>query len=124
MDLHLELVGRELYGMTLFGAPRLSDNNMVRVKKQLDKSILAFKTLAKFSPYVAGDQFTMADCAAFCALPVLGMVTKIAYGQDLLEAHGVDYKPYMKLLAERPSVQRVIAVRKAMQTAMQAAAKA
>ena len=34
------------------------------------------------------------------------------YGEDLLLAGGVDYKPYIKMLSERPSAQKVIADRK------------
>jgi glutathione S-transferase len=43
----------------------------------------------------------------------VGNATKIIYGEDLFVANGLDYKPYMKMLGERPSVQRVLADRKA-----------
>jgi glutathione S-transferase len=43
------------------------------------------------------------------------MATKAAFGEDLLLAGGVDYKPYMKLVAERASAQKVVADRKAAQ---------
>jgi glutathione S-transferase len=62
---------------------------------------------------VAGDQFTIADCAAWASLPLVGMATNSVLGEDLLAAHGVDWKGYLKLLADRPSVQRVAADRKA-----------
>ena len=68
-----------------------------------------------FSPYVAGEQFTQADCSAFNNLPLVGMATKGAYGEDLLLAGGVDYKPYIKLVSERPAAQKVAADRKAAQ---------
>ena len=41
------------------------------------------------------------------------MATKAIYGEDLLLAAGVDYKPYFKLINERASAQRVAADRKA-----------
>ena len=41
------------------------------------------------------------------------MATKIVYGEDLLSASGVDWKPYAKLVGDRPSAQRVTADRKA-----------
>ncbi|HEY0441904.1 MAG TPA: hypothetical protein VGD36_17700, partial [Xanthobacteraceae bacterium] len=66
-------------------------------------------------PYAAGDTFTMADCSAFTSLPVVGMATKAVYGEDLLQAAGVDHKAYTKLIGERPSAQKVIADRKASQ---------
>ena len=112
IDLHLELVARELYPQAFFGGT-VSESNQARVRKQLEKNIAAFKRLAKFAPYLAGDRFTQADCAGFASLPVVGMATKAIYGEDLLLAAGVDYKPYIKLIGERPSAQRVVADRKA-----------
>jgi glutathione S-transferase len=112
VDLHLELVARELYGQAFFGGT-ISDSAKERVRKQLTKNIAAFQKLAKFAPYIAGDSFSQADCAAYVSLPLVGMATKVIYGEDLLLAAGVDYKPYLKMVAERPSVQKVDADRKA-----------
>jgi glutathione S-transferase len=69
-----------------------------------------FAKLAKFSPYIAGDTFTLADCAAICHLPLISSCTKIIYGEDLLA--GLPAKDYLKAMAERPSVQKVNADRK------------
>lgn len=112
IDLHLELVARDLYPQAFFGGT-VSESSLARIRKQLDKNILAFKRLVKFAPYAAGDTFTLADCAAFASLPLVGMATKAVYGEDLLLAAGVDYKPYIKLVGERPSAQKVLADRKA-----------
>lgn len=87
----------------------------VRVRKQLEKNIAAFKRVAKFAPYIAGDSFTQADCAAWASLPLVGMASKAVYGEDLLVAGGFDYKPYLKMVGERPSVAKVAADRKAAQ---------
>lgn len=116
IDLHLELVARELYSGAFFGGTT-SDSTKARVRKVLDRNIIAFKRLAKFSPFVAGDDFSMADCAAYAALPALGLATKATYGEDLLDVHGVPYKAYLKLLSARPSIQRVAEDRKAAQMA-------
>lgn len=112
IDLHLELVARELYGQAFFGGT-ISDSAKDRVHKQLIKNISAFKQLAKFSPFVAGDTFTQADCSAYVNLPVVGIATKSIYGEDLLIAAGVDYKPYLKMISERPSAQKADADRRA-----------
>ncbi len=114
IDLHLELVARELYGKAFFGG-EISEGNAERVRKQLAKNIAAFKRLAKFTPYMAGDTFTQADCAAFVSLPLVGMASRIVLGEDLLAAAGVDWKSYTKLIGERASAQRVNADRKAEQ---------
>lgn len=112
VDLHLELVARELYPKAFFGGS-VSEETLVRTRKLLDKNIPALKRLAKFSPYVAGDTFTQADCAAWVSLPLIGMATKACYGEDLLAAAGIDVRGYSKLIGERPAAQKVTADRKA-----------
>ena len=122
IDLHLELVARELYPKAFFGGD-ISEANAARVRKLLAKNIAGFKRLAKFAPFVAGDTFTQADCAAWASLPLVSMATKIVYGEDLLGTGGVDWKSYSKRIGERPSAQRVSADRKADQDRAAAAAK-
>ena len=122
IDLHVELVARELYPKAFFGG-ELSEANAARIHKLLTKNIAALARLAKFAPYVAGSSFTQADCAAWVSLPLVTMATKIVYGEDLFAAGGIDWKPYSKLIAERPSAQRVAADRQAEQEKA-AAAKA
>jgi glutathione S-transferase len=111
IDMHLELVVRDLYPQAFFGGT-VSESSQARVRKQLEKNIPAFAKLAKFSPYVAGDSFTLADCSAWVSLPLVGMATKIVLGEDLLAA-AVDYKPYIKMIGERPAAVKVAADRKA-----------
>ncbi len=124
LELHLELVAREIYGEAFFGAPRSGDTHKARVRKLLDRNIPAYKQLARFAPYAAGDRFTLADCAAYVHLPVVALATKVVYGEDLVAAHGIDWKAYCKRIAERPSAQRVDADRKADQARTLAAAQA
>jgi glutathione S-transferase len=112
IDLHLELVARELYAQAFFGGT-VSDSTKERVRKQLAKNIPAFKRLARFAPYAAGDTFTLADCAAWPSLPLVGMATKAVLGEDLLAAAGIDWKTYSRMVGERPSAARITADRKA-----------
>jgi len=112
IDLHIELVTRELYPKAFFGG-EVSESNAARTRKLLERNLAAFKRLAKFSPYVAGDSFTQADCAAWVSLPLVTMATKIVYGEDLLATAGIAWKPYSALIGARPSAQRVIADRNA-----------
>ena len=122
IDLHLELVARELYAEAFFGGT-VSDDTKARVRKLLDKQIVGFKRLAKFGPYVAGDQFTLADCSAYVSLPLVALATKKVLGEDLLAAAGIDWKAYAGQIAQRPSAQKVDADKKADAAAMAAAAK-
>lgn len=124
LELHLELVAREIYGEAFFGAPPSSETHKARVRKLLDRNIPAYKQLARFAPYAAGETFTLADCAAYVHLPVVALATKAVYGEDLVAAHGIDWKAYVKRIAERPSAKRVDADRKADQARTLAAAQA
>jgi glutathione S-transferase len=119
VDLHLELVARELYAQAFFGGS-ISESAQARVRKLLVRHIAGFQRLAKFTPYVAGDTFTQADCAAYVSLPLVGLSTRLVLGEDLLDSAGVDWKAYVKLIAPRPSAQRVDADRKADQARMAA----
>ncbi|MED5621571.1 glutathione S-transferase family protein [Ideonella sp. BN130291] len=112
VELHLELVARELYPQAFFGGT-VSEANQARIAKLLTRNITGFKRLAKFSPYLAGDTFTQADCSAHVSLPLVGMASKIVLGDDLLLAQGVDWKAYTRFIGERPSAQKVAADRKA-----------
>ena len=120
VDLHLELVARELYAQAFFGGT-VPESTRERVRKLLARNIAGFQRLARFAPYVAGDQFTLADCSAWVSLPLVAMSTKIVLGEDMLQAAGIDWKAYNKLIGERGSAQRVSADRKAEESAMTAA---
>ncbi|MDQ2734990.1 MAG: glutathione S-transferase [Pseudomonadota bacterium] len=114
VDLHLELVARDLYPKAFFGG-QVSEGSAARVRRTLEKNIAAFKRLARFDPYVAGATFTQADCAAWNSLPLVSMATRSVYGEDLLAAAGIDWKAYVRYVGERPSAQKVAADRKAEQ---------
>lgn len=110
MELHLELVARDLYGEAFFGG-KISDETKTRAQKLLKRHIAAFSRIAKFSPYIAGAEFTMADCSAVVHLPLISMATKAIYGEDMMAEYPV--RDYLKLMGERPTVQKVTADRKA-----------
>jgi len=119
VDLHLELVARNLYPKAFFGGS-VSEATATRTRAQLERNIAAFKRLARFSPYVAGDSFTQADCSAWNSLPLVSMATRAVYGEDLLAAAGIDLKSYSRVVGERPSAQKVAADRKAAQAQLTA----
>lgn len=120
VELHLELVARELYAQAFFGGT-VSEGTQARVRKQLTKNIAGFARLARFSPWIAGETFTTADCAAYVSLPLVAMATRLVLGEDMLAAAGVDWKPYVQRVGERPSAQRVSADRKLEQDRLKAA---
>jgi glutathione S-transferase len=116
MELYMELVARRTYGFVFFGRP-VDEQVKQTAEKDLARGVRAFKALAKFEPYIAGKDLTLADCAAFVHLPLISLATKLAYGRDALEDLP-QVKPYLKMLGERPAFSKVSDDRKAAQAAL------
>ena len=115
IELHLELVARNLYPEAFFGG-KVSDAAKEKVGKQLEKNVAAFAKLASFSPFIGGADFTLADVAAAVHLPLVSSASKIIYGKDVLAELPV--RDYLKRLGERPALQKVNADRKSNTEAM------
>ena len=110
LDLHLELVARNLYAEAFFGG-KVSDAVKEKISAQLEKNVAAFAKLVQFRLFIAGNEISIADYTAAVHLPVITAVTKTIYGKDFLA--DLPVKDYMKMWSERPSMQRVHADRKA-----------
>jgi glutathione S-transferase len=121
LDLHLELVARNLYPEAFFGG-KVSDSVKEKVGAQLEKNAAAFAKLVKFAPFVAGDTLSLADCAAVTHLPLVSSATKIIYGKDVLA--DLPARDYLKMMGERPHMQSINADRKANLALMMARSKA
>jgi glutathione S-transferase len=121
LELHLELVVRNLYPEAFFGG-KVSDSAKEKVGDQLTKNVAAFAKLASFSPYVAGDTLSLADCAAVVHLPLVSSATKLIYGRDFLA--DLPVRDYLKRMGERPALEQVNADRKANTELMMARMKA
>lgn len=120
-ELHLELVARQLYTEAFFGG-KVSDGTKERTRHLLLKGIAGFAKLAKFAPFVAGPEFTLADCAAIVHLPLVSSASKIIYGEDMLAMLPV--RDYIRAMGERATVRTVNADRKANTEIMLAARSA
>src|SRR5574343_727175 len=110
LELHLELVARNLYPEAFFGG-KVSDAAKEKTLTQLDKNAKAFAQLASFSPFIGGDTLTLADCAAVVHLPLVSGASKIIYGRDFLA--DLPVRDYLKRMGERPTLAQVNADRKA-----------
>ena len=111
IELHNELVVRRLYGGLFFGGS-FSEETKAAVETDIAKGVRALKAVATFDPFIAGKDLTVADCAAFVHLPIVTLVTKLAFGRDFLEDIP-QMKPYLKMLGERPAFAKVNEERKA-----------
>jgi glutathione S-transferase len=104
LNLHLELNARELYLEAFFGG-KISDEVKATTEKRLKTAIEGFNKIAKYSPFVAGDQFTIADCSAVVHLTLITMASKIIYGVDFLE--GTPARDYVKRMNAMPSMVKI-----------------
>ncbi|MBU1357763.1 MAG: glutathione S-transferase [Gammaproteobacteria bacterium] len=112
LELHLELVARNVYAEAFFGG-KVSDGTKTKTAKALEKNLPAFAKLARFdSPFIAGDMFTLADCAAICHLPVVGNATQAIYGRNMVAELVPEARDYLKRMGERPCVKKMNADRK------------
>jgi len=111
IELHNELVVRRLYNGLFFGGS-FSEETKAAVEKDIAKGVRALKAVAQFAPFIAGKDLTIADCAAFVHLPIVTLVTKLAFGRDFLEDIP-QMKPYLKMLGERPAFAKANEDRKA-----------
>jgi len=105
VDLYIDTPARRLLGMAFFGAP--IDQALVdQAEKELKHNMAALNGIISVAPYLAGEQLTHADLAAFTTFGLAQAVTaKLGCSDPLAQIPGIGV--YMELMEQRPSVQRV-----------------
>jgi glutathione S-transferase len=111
IELHLELPARRLYAEAFFGGT-VSEETKKEVAPLLEKGLRSLVRLARFAPFICGDSFTHADCAAWVHLPLVSQATRKIYERDFVEEFLPQAKAYLKLVSERPHAQKVSEDRK------------
>jgi glutathione S-transferase len=119
IELYIELPARRLYKEAFFGG-QITQEVKDEVKAELPRGVKALAALAKFSPFLAGSQFTNADAAAAVHLPLASIATRKIYGEDVL-AGIAPLRDYLKMIGERPALKKTADERKVAEAAMFAA---
>ncbi len=119
IELYLELPARRLYREAFFGGS-VSQQTRDEAKAELERGAQALAARAKFSPYIAGADFTHADCAAAAHLAPVSIAAEKIYGIDLF-AGIAPLRDYRKMLGQHPAVKKTNEDRKVAETAMIAA---
>ena len=122
VELHLELPARRLYKEAFFGGT-VSDETKAEIAPLLEKGLRSFARLTRFSPFIGGESFTHADCAAWVHLPLVSQATRKIYGRDFVEELLPQARDYLRLIGERPHAQTVNDHRKAAMDAFMAKSK-
>ena len=106
IELYIELAARRGYGV-LFGREVPADVKE-GLKRDLPKGIAAIGKLAKFSPWIAGSQFTYADLFGYWSFSLANLSAKQNAAIDLLaEIPGA--QAWYDKVAARDSVKQALA---------------
>ena len=109
IELYLELVVRQIYGVVLFGAPADEALN-AKVNEQLDKGVASLNRVLIFSPFAAGEVMTYADFMLYYTVTLCNMATQKILGRDLCDdLPGL--KAWLNVMDSNPLVQKVNADR-------------
>ena len=119
IELNIETHVRRLYKEAFFGGT-VSDEVKAEAGEAIEKGLKGLARLAQFSPYIAGDSFTMADCVAAVHFFMISATTQKIYGEDKLIAIIPAAVEYNTLLETRPAVAKMVADRTAFLMAMMA----
>jgi glutathione S-transferase len=110
LELNVELIARRLYKEAFFGGT-VSDETKEEVKEKIEIGLKGLAKLAKFSPYIGGDDFTAADCVAWIHFGLLSMATQKIYGEDFVAKYLPASATYIRFIEQRPQVQKMAADR-------------
>lgn len=112
IELYIELPARLCYVEVLFGGRPTPEAIKAKARRDLIKGFVALAQRGQFAPYVAGEQFSLADIYFLYSVDLAQKVAEQLFGLDLLaEVPGA--KDLLKRLADRPNVQQVAADREA-----------
>ena len=122
IEIYIELPARSCFSEAFFGA-KLADAIRDRARDDLRAGFATLQRHASFSPFVAGDQFTLADIVFLFSAELGATVGQRLFDLDLLG----DMPQALSLLAklgENPNVQKIVAARDAGMAGFVAAIKA
>lgn len=110
IELYIELPARVCYVEVFFGGRPTPQALRDKAERDLTKGFKALRQRARFSPFVAGEQFTLADLYFLYSVDLAVDVGKRLYGIDYL-ADMPGATALLQRLADNPNVQKVAADR-------------
>ena len=111
VDLYIDGPARTLLGAAFFGRSA-TEAQIQEVSEKLAKGVAAFKRIAVFGPFVAGETLTHADFPTFLTLPLArDIMTKLG-APDPVAGYGA-FEAYARMMAKRPHFKGVVEARAA-----------
>lgn len=105
LELYIELPARRLFGDVFFGRPA-TDELKAEVKPLLEKGFTALQRIAKFNPYIAGEEMTYADIYFLFAITPVTLVCKKTWDWDV-RTEIPEIKQLTELMGARDSAKKV-----------------
>ncbi len=106
IDLYLELPARRLYPQVFSSVGKVSEEVKDTVRPLLTQGIEGLNALARFDPYIAGPELSLADFSAAFHFPPVSIASKAVYGEDVLKVLP-EARRHRELMSQRAAVQRV-----------------
>jgi glutathione S-transferase len=76
------------------------------VLRELKQAVKSFNATARFAPYVAGNEISLADCAAYCTIPWFGLLAERHLGENPLS--GIEgFAEYRVFMDENPDFAEI-----------------
>ena len=122
IELYIELPARSCFAEAFFGG-KVPDAIKAKAREDLLAGFATLKRHAKFSPYVAGDTFTIADIVFLYSVDLAADVGQRLFGLDLLADLPAARALFAKL-GENANVKRIAANRDAAMPAFTAYVRA
>jgi glutathione S-transferase len=122
IELYIELPGRTCYAEVFFGAS-VPDAIKARARDELAAGFATLQRHGKFAPYVAGDQFTLADIVFLYSVELANTVARKLFDLDPLGEMPAA-RALLQRLGENPNVQAIARNRDAAMPAVVAAMRA
>ena len=122
IELYIELPARLGYPEAFFGM-EIAEALKTRCKAELLAGIATLKRHGRFTPYVAGDSFSLADIYFLYSIDLACGVAKQLFNLDLLADFSSAHE-LLALLNQNPNVKRIAADKEAAMPAFLAMARA
>jgi len=104
-ELYLDAPARRHLGHAVFGES-LNKIAFDEVRPAIERGLNAFTQRAQLSPYVIGDEYTMADISSYFMLGFTNFHTKTIYDWDITNSYPQIGK-YLDFIGERPFITSV-----------------
>ena len=105
VELYVAIESARLLGYVFFGR-ELNQAVADEVKPVMVKGLAAMQRLSKFSPYLLGEEITMADFFAYYVFKTAVPVARKVWGWNIVdEVDGL--RDWLQLMSERPLIQQV-----------------